>query len=111
MEEIDIESVKYSVVGLRVSDEEKYLTDRKALEELKKALIPYDFETGWIDIEDRIFVSVKIAGDRNESVYYLIKDRMPQFMKDEVEKEYEKNGEQSPYFTEDMVEAEESWID
>ncbi len=111
MEEIDIESVKYSVVGLHVSDEEKYLTDRKALEELKKALIPYGMDVGWIDIEDRIYVSVKIAGDRNEIVYNLIKDRMPQFMKDEIEKEYEKNGEQSPDFTEDMVEAEASWID
>lgn len=111
MEEIDIESAKYSVLGSQVSDEEIYLTDSKSLEELKKALIPYGMDAGWIDIEDRIYVTVKIAGERNEGAYYLIKDRMPQFMKDAVEQEYEKNGEQTQDFIEDMVEAEESWID
>ena len=111
MEEIDIESAKYSVLGSQVSDEEIYLTDSKSLEELKKALIPYGMDAGWIDIEDRIYVTVKIAGERNERAYYLIKDRMPQFMKDAVEQEYEKNGEQTQDFIEDMVEAEESWID
>lgn len=94
LEELEMEYVTYQIQlesrdGYVLGEEQK-ISDRESLNQMKEALLPYEFNLPCLEADERVYVEVKVKGDNWEQPMKLLKDKTPQFLKDAIDEAMEK---------------------
>lgn len=103
IDDMEIESAEYVPViqsknGISPTRDYIKVTDRRQLEELKEAMLPYSCDTAWVETDRRVDVRVRVkskGGTEYDTVFtsdmLILEGKMPSFMEEEIKNAQEEN--------------------